>query len=66
MRLIRFIKALVKYALHGHRVEFGDYVLRLRMCNECPYRDEFTCKKCGCFLDKKCKMDTEKCPKGNW
>lgn len=66
MRMIRFIKALVKYIIFGKRVEFADYIFRLRVCNECPLRDDWKCGKCGCYLDKKAKMSTETCPEGNW
>ena len=66
MRIIGFLKALVKYFIHGHRVDFKDYVFRLRVCNECPYRKDWKCDLCGCYLDKKSKMSTEDCPKKNW
>lgn len=66
MRIIRFIIALIKYVIFGKRVEFDDYVFRLRVCNECPHSKDWKCDVCGCYLDKKAKMNTEECPEGNW
>ena len=68
VRILRFIKALCKYILHGKRVDFFTYVHRLKLCEtcECLDYDNWKCKKCGCYLDKKCKMSTEKCPKDKW
>lgn len=68
MRLIRFIKALWRYILHGKKIDFHLYVYRLETCDKCEHLDSETwkCKICGCYLDKKCKMDTEKCPENNW
>ena len=67
-RLIRFLKALWKYILYGKRVSFKTYVQRLTACSRCPYLniEKWTCDVCGCYVDKKNKMSTEKCPKGVW
>lgn len=68
MRLFRFIKALWKYFLYGKRVDYDTFVNRLIICNYCDKldRDKWSCKECGCYLTKKCKMNTEKCPNGKW
>ena len=67
MRIIRFIKALWKYILHGRRVSFRKYASRLYICSVCEnHKDDWTCGVCGCYLDKKAKMSTEKCPKDRW
>ena len=68
MRLIRFIKALWRYIWFGKRVSFDEYVSRLEKCGWCECLDDqkWKCKSCGCYLTKKAKMSTEKCPKEKW
>lgn len=68
MRIIRFIKAIVRYIRFGRRVSISDYIYRLMLCKICDdFNDEkWICKKCGCYLDKKAKMNTEKCPDDKW
>jgi rubrerythrin len=68
MRIIRFIKALIKYMRYGHRVHIDEYVNRLTICKNCNNLDDekWSCKKCGCYLDKKAKMNTENCPDDKW
>lgn len=71
-RVIRFIKALWRYILYGNKVSFTEYVNRLNICRDCIElnpdinADRYTCKICGCYLTKKVKMSTEKCPKNKW
>ena len=68
MRVIRFIKALVKYFLFGERVSAETYAKRLEECDYCLYENKkkMICGKCGCYLKEKLKMSTEKCPEGKW
>lgn len=68
MRIIIFLKAIVRYILFGKRVSFNDYVYRLTVCKTCNNvdKDNWSCKKCGCYLDKKAKMNTENCPDDKW
>lgn len=68
MRIINFLKAIVRYILFGKRVLFNDYVYRLTVCKTCNNvdKDNWSCKKCGCYLDKKAKMNTENCPDDKW
>lgn len=68
MRILRFIKALYRYILYGKRVDFNIYVNRLSICNKCGFlnTDNWTCLRCGCYLTKKCKLSTEKCPLNKW
>lgn len=68
MRLMRFFKAIVRYIRFGKRVAFNDYVYRLTVCEICDNCDKknWSCKKCGCYLDKKAKMNTENCPDDKW
>ena len=67
-RILRFIKALWRYMLYGDRVSFDTYITRLNSCKGCKYinKEKWTCNNCGCYLVKKCKMSTEKCPIGKW
>ena len=41
---------------------------RLSICNRCPELLQLTkqCKKCGCFMTAKTKMEMAKCPIGKW
>ena len=42
--------------------------LRLEICNSCPNLIQLTkqCKKCGCFMAVKTKIEASTCPIGNW
>ena len=68
MRVVRFIKALWKYIRYGKRVDFNVYVERLYECSKCDClnKENWTCKSCGCYVDKKAKMSTENCPNDIW
>ena len=68
MRIIRFFKAIIKYIKVGNRVYINEYVNRLSKCKDCDHFDneKWSCKICGCYLDKKAKMNTENCPEGKW
>ena len=67
-RIFRFIKALWRYMWYGNMVSFDTYITRLNSCKGCKYvnKEKWTCDNCGCYLVKKCKMSTEKCPTGKW
>ncbi len=41
---------------------------RLDVCLACPELITLTiqCKKCGCFMSAKTKLDSAKCPIGKW
>lgn len=42
--------------------------LRLEICNSCPHLIQLTkqCKKCGCFMAVKTKIEASTCPVGKW
>jgi hypothetical protein len=42
--------------------------LRLKTCLSCPELIKTTkqCKKCGCFMTVKTKLEVAKCPIGKW
>jgi hypothetical protein len=41
---------------------------RLDICKECPELTKLTsqCKKCGCFMTAKVKLEEATCPLGKW
>jgi len=41
---------------------------RLEICKACPELIQMTtqCKKCGCFMSAKAKLEAAKCPLGKW
>lgn len=41
---------------------------RFNICKSCPELIKFTsqCKKCGCFMKLKTKMEHASCPIGKW
>jgi len=41
---------------------------RLSVCGSCPELIKLTyqCKKCGCFMKAKTRLDSAKCPIGKW
>lgn len=44
--------------------------LRFQQCNKCKYlvneKNKKICGLCGCFLDLKTTVQSEKCPIGKW
>ena len=68
MRLIKFLTAITKYLRYGNRVDIDNYINRLSICRTCDNFDneKWSCKICGCYLDKKAKMNTENCPDDKW
>jgi hypothetical protein len=42
--------------------------VRLDICKSCPELTKITmqCKKCGCFMVAKTKLEISKCPIGKW
>jgi len=41
---------------------------RYSICLQCPELLQITkqCKKCGCFMNMKAKLESAKCPIGKW
>jgi hypothetical protein len=41
---------------------------RMSICKACPELIKLTsqCKKCGCFMEMKTKLEAAKCPLGKW
>ena len=68
MRVIRFIRALWNYMLFGTRVSDETLEHRMDECSYCSYLNskKMVCGKCGCYVKKKARWSTEKCPEGRW
>lgn len=41
---------------------------RMKICGGCPelWAPTFQCKRCGCFMKGKAKLEAAKCPLGKW
>jgi protein-arginine kinase activator protein McsA len=39
---------------------------RMARCNDCPFKKDNRCAKCGCVLTLKVGLLAESCPEGNW
>lgn len=67
-RLFRFVKALWKYILYGHRVSFDLFKTRIICCSLCKNlnKERWVCSICGCYVVKKTQMNTEECPIKRW
>ncbi len=65
-KIIRFLKALIKYIFTGSQVDQREYNMRLTICSNCKDRCEKKCCICGCYLSKKAQWSTESCPKNKW
>lgn len=69
---INFIGALLKYIKSGgKKVTKEQYEERLKICEECRYRDSETnkCTVCGCKISgifNKSMLPKERCPIGRW
>lgn len=50
------------------RIEDQESNARLDICLSCPELIKITkqCKKCGCFMVAKTKLEAAKCPIGKW
>jgi len=49
-------------------VEADIYSSRIETCKSCEYLIKITntCKKCGCFMSLKTKLENAVCPIGKW
>lgn len=45
-----------------------EYNRRMSICEECPFflKAAAQCKKCGCFMKLKSRLDKAHCPIGKW
>ena len=64
-----FAKAVANHLKDGGRkVSQEELQERLEQCNNCQFLVKNRCRhmKCGCFITKKAKWRSEKCPIGRW
>lgn len=78
--ILRFLKELFKWALHGFPLRSDSEMERIfSICEKCPEFERYapecdfgSCKVCGCNLDKKDKgrnkiaWATTRCPLNKW
>lgn len=66
-RAFNFAKSATNYVRSGMENVTGDvYNTRLKICNDCPFRKDSTCTKCGCFIEVKAKWKVSECPEKRW
>lgn len=66
-KAVSFGQAVVKHVTTGMEVVSDEvYESRMRACNACPFKEENSCKMCGCNLLVKAKWKTQQCPDGRW
>ena len=68
--LSEIAKESAKNILSGKDIIASDDIIsaRLNLCEVCEFyvKDQFRCKKCGCFMKTKAKMLVAKCPVDKW
>ena len=67
-RLIRFIKAIIKYLTYGKLLDNETAQKHIDICHNCEFYNENKdkCNKCGCYIRIKCMLSTESCPINKW
>mgnify|MGYP001242743629 CR=1 FL=1 len=67
--IIRFLKAMVQWALSGFKTSHKELVnKRTLICESCEYylSSKDKCMECGCNLLLKRKIKNQNCPIGKW
>lgn len=68
-RVFRFCKAIYCWCIGGCKISYSAQD-RLAICKDCEWYETNNnspkCKYCGCLLELKTKMETEKCPIDKW
>lgn len=39
---------------------------RVQICQQCPYRLQQTCTKCGCYYEFRANLNNKNCPVNQW
>lgn len=61
---LNFIEAVARYVSAGcPNVTEAQYRERMEICAHCPLCRNANCLLCGCSLESKAKMATERCPR---
>lgn len=50
----------------GVMVSYDEQSCRMAICATCEFYTGTTCRKCGCHIRFKAKLQTEHCPIGKW
>ena len=64
---VRFVAEIAEWGAGGF--EFAtNHRERMAICRECEFylAEQEKCKKCGCYMNAKTKLETAKCPVGKW
>ncbi|WP_158625509.1 DUF6171 family protein [Exiguobacterium sp. SH0S7] len=48
------------------QVPDAEYEARLTHCAACPFRQQDTCLKCGCYVSYRARLATKHCPLNVW
>lgn len=48
------------------QVTDAEYQERLRQCAVCPFYQDDTCLKCGCYVSYRARLATKHCPMKVW
>ncbi len=63
-KLINFAAAVARYVASGcENVTPEQYAERLLICDACPFQRHSKCLVCGCSVELKAMMRSERCPK---
>jgi hypothetical protein len=70
MRIFKLLKSVWCWVFGGCKLSLSAEE-RMKICKKCDWFDTAhfpgpRCSKCGCILEFKTKMETEKCPLGKW
>ena len=66
-KAFNFMKASAEYVKSGmENLDAKDYNVRLKICQDCPFRKDSTCTKCGCFINVKAQWKSADCPDNRW
>lgn len=53
-------------SLEINLINENDWKKRQLICEKCPFRNEHTCTKCGCFYKFRSALSTKECPMKYW
>lgn len=66
-KAVGFMGALAKHAMSGFSLlDDGHFIERIKICETCPFNENWICKKCGCSINIKARWQTQDCPEKKW
>ena len=60
------IACIRRFSTGMKNVSETEYIERITTCNNCDYRKDDECLKCGCIISKKAWWASEDCPENKW